>query len=388
MESTDTAQDSSDPTLFGLLDADVLVTLTPTDDPCRVQVTVAERGFGTLGSVYLQPDLLHARFTDVPGNQGADRAAVELADAALPYTSGAERGLPASLTHTLDALRTAVLADDRETLAELGTGLVHDAAQVPLPDTGPGHRLAAALRAFCQSAVEATDGAVFTKDGELRPESSAGYAEIIAEVAAGRQTAPSPGDGSDESDDEEDERDVLKPGDEENEPKDAVFPGLRILKDAVGRSKMHPIPVIRTEDRDSDPWLLMSEHMDGEPRWVHPDVTVTRVPYIRENGTRVCRDQIDVPDSFGGGVLCLIDCNGSYPSACSAVPLAPNKLLHTGPLDAFDKSQAGIYLIDIPHVDAHRHAAPAGAARRQSRCTGPRVGHQPAHQASREARQG
>jgi hypothetical protein len=35
---------------------------------------------------------------------------------------------------------------------------------------------------------------------------------------------------------------------------DHVFPALRILKDAVNRSKMHPIPVIRTEERDSGPW--------------------------------------------------------------------------------------------------------------------------------------
>ena len=88
--------------------------------------------------------------------------------------------------------------------------------------------------------------------------------------------------------------------------------------------------------------------MDGEPRWVHPDVTLTRVPHIKANGKRVRRDQLDVPAPFGEGVLCLIDRNGSYPSACSAVPLAPNKLLHAGPLDGFDKTKAGVYLIDIP----------------------------------------
>ncbi|MFK0181799.1 hypothetical protein ACIQVR_38270 [Streptomyces xanthochromogenes] len=111
---------------------------------------------------------------------------------------------------------------------------------------------------------------------------------------------------------------------------------------------MHPIRVIRQEDRDSGPWPLISEHMDGEPRWVHRDVTATRVPHLRANGKRVRRDQLNVPDSFGAGVLCLIDRNGSFPSACSGAPLAPNKLLHTGPLDAFDKSQAGIYFVDIP----------------------------------------
>ncbi len=111
---------------------------------------------------------------------------------------------------------------------------------------------------------------------------------------------------------------------------------------------MHPIRVIRTEERDSGPWPLISEDMDGEPRWVHPDVILTRGPHIKANGKRVRRDRLDVPGSFGEGTLCLIDRNGSYPSACSAVPLAPNKLLHTGPLDTFDKTQAGIYLIDIP----------------------------------------
>ncbi|MFD3590016.1 hypothetical protein [Streptomyces sp. NPDC058683] len=150
------------------------------------------------------------------------------------------------------------------------------------------------------------------------------------------------------TEDEDDGEDGLKPGDEEDEPEGAVFPGLRILKEAVGRSKMHPIPVIRIEDRDSAPWTLITEDMVGEPSWLHAGVTRTRVPYIRANGKRVRRDRLDVPESFGAGVLCLIDRNGSFPSACSAVPLAPNELKRTGPLDAYDKAKAGIYLIDIP----------------------------------------
>lgn len=137
-------------------------------------------------------------------------------------------------------------------------------------------------------------------------------------------------------------------GDEEEEPEGAVFPALKILKEAVDRSKMHPIRVIGKEDRENGPWPLISEDMAGEPKWVHPDITSTRVAHVRDNGKRVRRDKFDVPASFGDGVMCLIDRNGSFPSACSAVPLAPNKLLHTGPLDTFDKGQAGIYLIDIP----------------------------------------
>ncbi|MBK6014174.1 DnaB-like helicase C-terminal domain-containing protein [Streptomyces sp. MBT53] len=330
--------DSDDPALLGLLDADITLTLTSTDDPAKVQVAVAERDFGTIGSAHLSPDLLHARFLDT-GNTSAtptvgDRSAPilgstverELAEAALPYTSGARQGLPAAVTHVLAALRTALTNGAQNSLDDLRPSLADIAAAPPrLPDTDEGRRLAAALNAYNAAAAPA--------DATEQP------------VAV--QSTETSGHGRDDEDDTEEEVE-LQPGDEEDEPETAVFPALRILKDAVGRSKMHPIPVIGIEARESGPWPLISEHMDGEPRWVHPDVTSTRVPLLRENGKRVRRDLLDVPDSFGAGVMCLIDRNGSYPSACSAVPLAPNKLLHTGPLEAFDKAGAGIYLIGIP----------------------------------------
>ncbi|MFK0110174.1 DnaB-like helicase C-terminal domain-containing protein [Streptomyces sp. NPDC091217] len=330
--------DSADPTLLGLLDADVMLTLAPTEDPSKVQVTVAERDFGTIGSAYLSPDLLHARFLDAgsapvartgddaPAQKSVGSAVErELADAALPYTSGARQGLPASVTHVLAALRTALAGGDEAVLAELGPSLAETAvAPQRLPDDAEGRRLAAALNSY----------------------STAVSAGVPGQPAASGPTADSGHAPDDEDDTAADVE--LQPGDEEDEPEGAPFPALKILKDAVGRSKMHPIKVIRIEERESGPWPLITEHMDGEPRWVHPDVTSTRVPFIRENGKRVRRDRLDVPDTFGEGVLCLIDRNGSYPSACSAVPLAPNKLLHTGPLEAFDKASAGIYLIDIP----------------------------------------
>ncbi|MCC9707376.1 ATP-binding protein [Streptomyces sp. MNU76] len=343
--------DSDDPTLLALLDADVVVTLTATADLGNVQVTVTERDFGTIGSAYLQPDLIHARFLDAgtgpidrahspagpglsPATGGTGTAALELAEAALPYTSGGQQGIPAALTHELAAWRTAVAGGDQEALKEILPSLLQAAATVAaMPDTHEGHRLAAALRPYGTPAPADTAA-------------SAGQAAVAsAPVHVPADSGQAQGDGAE---DEEDGGDWLKPGDEEDEPEGHVFPALKILKDAVSRSKMHPIPVIRKEERDSGPWPLISEHMDGEPRWVHPDITATRVPYIRANGKRVRRDQIDVPDSFGEGVLCLIDRNGSFPSACSGVPLAPNKLLHTGPLDAYDKTKAGIYLIGIP----------------------------------------
>ncbi|MGW4983666.1 type II toxin-antitoxin system prevent-host-death family antitoxin [Streptomyces mirabilis] len=337
--------DSDDPTLLSLLDADVLLTLTATTDPGRVQVTVAERDFGVIGSAYLRPDLLHARFSDaeavpVAGTGSEDwrlhttPVERELADAALPYISGAQKGLPSALTHLLAALRTALAASEQEAIDELAASLAQAAAAPPqMPDTAEGRRLAAALHAY--NAPAPTDAA--------------------ARPAAPEPAQPAAGGGAvadaDDEDAARDDDDGLVPGDEEDEPQGAIFPALRILKDSVTRSKMYPIPVIRLEDREDGPWPLISEDMDGEPRWVHPDVTSTRVAHTRENGKRVRRDQLDVPASFGDGVLCLIDRNGSFPSACSAVPLAPNKLLHTGPLDAFDKTKAGIYQIDIPEWD-------------------------------------
>ncbi|MFE4581936.1 DnaB-like helicase C-terminal domain-containing protein [Streptomyces chartreusis] len=331
--------DSDDPTLLSLLDADVLLTLAPTTNPTQVRVTITERDLGTIGSAYLQPDLLHARFLDggtgtsdhTPSSvasapaAGSGTAALELAEAALPYTSGGHQGVPAALTHELAAWRSAVANHDQQTLNEILPPLLQASAAAPqLPQTHEGHRLAGALRAVTSA--------------------------VSADTAENTGHAPANSGQSvdDVTQDQDDDRVDLAPGDEDDEPKDHVFPALRILKDAVDRSKMHPIKVIRTGERESGPWPLISEDMDGEPRWVHPDVTLARVSHIKANQKRVRRDQLAVPDSLGDGMLCLIDRNGSFPSACSAVPLAPNKLLHTGPLDAFDKTQAGIYLIGVP----------------------------------------
>jgi prevent-host-death family protein len=338
--------DTADPAVVNLLDADVILTLTTAPDHQSTSVTVAERDLGIIATTSLLPDLAHARFLDttpspttphtttttdaaaeeLPDTVGtaADR---ELAAAALPFTSGAVKGLPADATRLLAALRTALdgahvkdLDDLRAPLTELA------AAGLLTPDNAEGRRLTAALHAYNTPApAPASD-----------PTPAAARTDSDA-------TSVEEGDDDVRRDDD----DGLVPGDEQDEPEGAVFPALRILKDSVARSKMHPIPVIRTEERESGPWPLISEDMDGEPGWVHPDVISTRVAHAR-NGKRVRRDQLDVPESFGEGLMCLIDRNGSFPSACSAVPLAPNKLLHTGPLDAFDRSQAGIYQISVP----------------------------------------
>lgn len=339
--------DTDDPAIVNLLDADVILTLTNQPGQQVTTVTVAERDLGIIATTTLRPDLARARFLDTtpsparatPTTTTGTDAAVEalpetvgtaadreLADAALPFTSGAVKGLPAEATRLLAALRAALADAHVKDLDGLHAPLTElAAAGLQMPDSVEGRRLAAALHDFNAS----TPASAPTQAAAPAP---AGAVTPVAEA----------GDEARRDDD-----DGLVPGDEQDEPEGAIFPALRILKESVGRSKMHPIPVIRAEDREFGPWPLVSEDMDGEPGWVHPDVTSTRVAHER-NGKRVRRDQLDVPDSFGDGLMCLIDRNGSFPSACSAVPLAPNKLLHTGPLDVFDKSQAGIYQITVP----------------------------------------
>ncbi|MFJ8010014.1 DnaB-like helicase C-terminal domain-containing protein [Streptomyces fagopyri] len=326
--------DTDDPAIVNLLDADVILTLTALPDTGETNVTVAERDLGVIGHARLRPDLARARFLDTAAAAGARavRDVVgsdtdhDLSAAALPFTSGALQGLPAAATHLLAALRTALAVGNVKDLDELrGPLRALAAAGLRLPDHAEGRRLAAALHGYNAAAVVVT------------PPSAPGFG----------QPAAASGPDADAEDEAQDD-DGLVDGDEEEEPEGAVFPALKILKGAVDRSKMHPIRVIAKEDRENGPWPLISEDMAGEPKWVHPDVTSTRVAHVRDNGKLVRRDKFDVPAPFGDGVMCLIDRNGSFPSACSAVPLAPNKLLRTGPLDAFDRSQAGIYLIDIP----------------------------------------
>ncbi|MFD0068810.1 ATP-binding protein, partial [Streptomyces sp. NPDC127574] len=238
----------------------------------------------------------------------------------------------------LAALRTALADAHVKDLDDLHAPLTElAAAGLQTPDSVEGRRLAAALHDF------------------NAPTPASAPTQAVAPAPAGAAT-PVTEDGDEARRDDDD---GLVPGDEQDEPEGAIFPALRILKESVARSKMHPIPVIRTEDREAGPWPLVSEDMDGEPGWVHPDVTSTRVAHER-NGKRVRRDELDVPESFGYGLMCLIDRNGSFPSACSAVPLAPNKLLHTGPLDVFDKSQAGIYQITVPAWDYPAMPHPLG----------------------------
>lgn len=120
-----------------------------------------------------------------------------------------------------------------------------------------------------------------------------------------------------------DDEDVWDP---DQDTDDTGFPALEHLKASIKASRMNPLPVVPKDRRDSLPWTLFTERMGGEPSSSRSRVFERPAPM--------------------GGQLLRVDRNGSFPSACSSVPLAPNALAHTGPLESFDGSRAGIFLID------------------------------------------
>lgn len=149
------------------------------------------------------------------------------------------------------------------------------------------------------------------------------------------------------------------------------FNGYASARRSVKASRYHPISVIPKEDRDREPWTLIRERTGGEPSWVTqeaPECTVCGALRWEWN---------DKPRKLGQGpcshgVLVTLDRNGSFPSACSSVPLAPNKLLHTGPMACEEsKDRAGIFLINQPEWDTGVLPHPLGAIVKQAEADEP-----------------
>jgi hypothetical protein len=139
-------------------------------------------------------------------------------------------------------------------------------------------------------------------------------------------------------DEHQDDAEDQEPEEDEH-PEAQKWPALRELQAAIAKSRMKPIKVIPKVERDSGPWPLITQKMDHHFRSRSWEGTVP------EDCTHVA----------------LFDRNGSYMSAMSSVPVAPNRLTHTGDLGRTDttarKGRAGIVCIlnfawertDIPH---------------------------------------
>lgn len=117
------------------------------------------------------------------------------------------------------------------------------------------------------------------------------------------------------------------------------------LKGAIGTVESrpcHPIPLIRVGDRDSAPWTIAVTASTNRYKWAHSD-------YAK------------APE---GWRIVIIDRRASYPSAMSNVPVAPNKLKHTGPIP-YNPDYSGLYLLEVPEthpgIDTTGHVLGAGA---------------------------
>ena len=196
---------------------------------------------------------------------------------------------------------------------------------VPDPDRdAQGALIVLAEPAPC---VRCGQGSIYTANGH--PQHIGGFCQPPTTPEPAPVPAPRSAPASDDDGREEREADAVQ-----------QFPALAKLKESVYRSRYHAREwaCVPKEHRDEPPWnLLHSSRSGGEPSarlWSR-----------------------DVPL---GGQLVLIDRNGSFPSACSSVPVAPAKLHHTGPMEVWDHKRAGIYVIDLPQWDDPTMPHPLG----------------------------
>jgi hypothetical protein len=150
---------------------------------------------------------------------------------------------------------------------------------------------------------------------------------IPGQQAAEQQPAPAPDDA---------DTDVQEQQDAEH-PEAQRFPSYAKLKEGIDRSRMKPIKVIKKIERESGPWPLINSKMDGS-----------------FNTKRDCRP---VPE--GTTHVAIFDRNGSFPSAMSSVPVAPNALVHTGPLGPLERAErAGLFRVLVADWDEDKHKMP------------------------------
>jgi uncharacterized Zn finger protein (UPF0148 family) len=141
---------------------------------------------------------------------------------------------------------------------------------------------------------------------------------------AGEEPAPAAEQLHDDDQEHEEEHDQ----EDDDHPESRRFNGYAEMIHSFEKSRMKPMLRIVKEEREGAPWRLITEQMDGAHQtksWTGP-----------------------MPEE---GLLAVLDRNGSFPSACSSVPVAANKLTHSGELGAdvaARKSLAGIFQVTVP----------------------------------------
>lgn len=141
--------------------------------------------------------------------------------------------------------------------------------------------------------------------------------------------------------DQEDQEDQEEEAEDTEHPEVTKWPAFAEMKASIAASRMKPVPRIPKEEREGKPWSLITEAMDGAHR------------------TRSWSGAL--PES--AQLVIVLDRNGSYPSAMSSVPVAPNTLKHTGALGADPLARqnvAGLFQIVPPVWTDERIPSPLG----------------------------
>ena len=122
----------------------------------------------------------------------------------------------------------------------------------------------------------------------------------------------------------------------------------KLMRASISASRMKPLPNVPKEPKEhlrhlgirtEAPWTLVTERMDGRHRWVAEDL----------------------PED---GWVTALDRTGSFPSACSSVPVAPNSLRHIEEAEQLQadarKALAGIWRILVPAWTDEKIGHPLG----------------------------
>lgn len=117
------------------------------------------------------------------------------------------------------------------------------------------------------------------------------------------------------------------------------FQAVTVLLDGIKRSRMYPKWDLDEKQRESGAYKKLFRTSGGEHRW-----------------SRL--ESMD-PQEIFGGILVTVDRNGSYPSACSSVPVAPAMLTRTGPLESRGAS-AGLFYVTVPEWEDETIGHPLG----------------------------
>lgn len=188
----------------------------------------------------------------------------------------------------------------------------------------------------------------FADLGRYRPDTAGAVAAV---EAASSETSPRPAPSAPNGSGEDPAEPTAMVDDEEPEEVEATPSAIKALKESITSSRKHPVINIRKEDRDQERWQIMTQLIDGRHRW-------------KWDGQVTDEDTVEVV---------VLDDNGRYIAACSSVPVCANVPNRTGPLDAYNPTFAGAYLIQPTEWGSNMIGHPLGTKAERAARNGEKI---------------